>query len=165
MLPQLAIAGVNALSAYSKYKAEKSALKQQAETAAMNASLSDQQARNATDYGRNQVEDYQRGLSSFKSSQINALAENGVDVSQGSAIDILASTDIQAQSDIDNLRYNAALQSWGHRVEQTNYINQSRGLRYQADSINPLLNALTTGVSSFAQSGGFQGLGSIGGAG
>ncbi|MFW1952210.1 hypothetical protein [Acinetobacter beijerinckii] len=164
MLPQLAIAGVNALSTYKKSKAEKDALKQQAQIAEMNAGLADQQARGAIDYGRNQVEDFQRGLSSFKSSQINALADNGIDVSQGSAIDILASTDIQGQSDIDTLRYNAALQSWGHNVDKNNYQNQANGLRVQAKSINPIFNALMAGGQSFAQSGGLQSLGNLGGA-
>ncbi|MCH7333484.1 hypothetical protein [Acinetobacter modestus] len=164
MLPQLAIAGINALDTYNKKKAEKEALKQQAIIADINAGLEDQQARGAIDYGRNQIEDYQRGITSFKSSQINALAENGVDVSQGSAIDILASTDIQGQSDIDTLRYNAALQSWGHQVNKNNYQNQANGLRVQAKSIKPIFNALMAGGQSFAQTGGFQALGNLGGA-
>ncbi|QHI17191.1 hypothetical protein [Acinetobacter haemolyticus] len=162
MLPALAIAGVNALSEYQKSKAAKAAYKQQAKIADINADLSDKQARTAIDSGRNQVEDYQRNVSAFKSSQINALADNGIDVSQGSAIDLLASTEMQAQSDIDTLRYNAALQSWGHRVEQTNFVNQARGLRTQANSINPVFNAVMAGGQSFMQAGGLKGLGSIG---
>lgn len=165
MWPQLAIAGVNALSTYAKSKAQKSALNQQAGIADLNATLEDQQARGSIEYGRNQVEDYQRSLSSFKSSQINALASNGIDVSQGSAIDLLASTEMQGQGDIENLRYNAALQSWGHQVNKTNYQNQANSLRAQAKSINPAFSALMAGASSFAQSGGLQGIGTMGGAG
>ncbi|ENW78228.1 hypothetical protein F909_03914 [Acinetobacter sp. ANC 3929] len=157
--PAAAFAGFKALNTYNKSKAAKKAYKQQAQIADINATQEDIQARNAIEYGQNQVEDYQREVSSFKSSQINALADNGIDVSQGSAIDLLASTEMQAQSDIDTLRYNAALQSWGHQVNKTNYVNQARGLRVQANSINPIFDALLDGAGSFMQAGGLQGLG------
>lgn len=162
LLPALGIAGVTALVDYSKSKAEKAALKQQAGIADINAGYADKRARNAIDLGRNQIEDYQRNVSAFKSSQINALADNGIDVSQGSAIDLLASTEMQAQSDVDTLRYNAALQSWGHRVEQTNYMNQASSLRAQAKSIKPLFNALLSGGKTFMFAGGLQGMGAGG---
>ncbi|MCH7392421.1 hypothetical protein [Acinetobacter dispersus] len=157
--PAAAFAGFKALNTYNKSKAEKNAYKQQAQIADLNAQLEDNQARGAIDSGRNQIEDYQRNIGAFKSSQINALADNGIDVSQGSAIDLLASTEIQAQNDIDTLRYNAALQSWGHQVNKTNYANQARGLRVQANSINPIFDALLDGAGSFMQAGGLQGLG------
>lgn len=160
--PAAAFAGFKALNTYNKSKAEKKAYQQQAKIADLNAQLEDNQARNSIDYGRNQVEDYQRNVGAFKSSQINALADNGIDVSQGSAIDLLASTEMQAQSDIDTLRYNAALQSWGHQVNKTNYVNQARGLRVQANSINPIFNALLNGGQAFMQAGGLQGMGGAG---
>ncbi|MCE6411880.1 hypothetical protein KR667_19025, partial [Acinetobacter baumannii] len=117
-----------------------------------NATLADLQARDAIDDGRNSVTDYQRNLSGFKSSQINALAENGIDVTQGSAIDILASTEMMAQNDIDTLKYNAAMKSWGHRVQETNFINQKNSLLAQAKTVRPRLNAELAAIDQFASS-------------
>lgn len=152
MYAQLAVMGVQALSTFSKLNAQKDSLKIQANLANQNATYADIQARDSIDLGRNQVTDYQRNLTSFKSSQINAMADNGIDVSQGSAIDVLASTEMMAQSDLDNIKYNAALESWGHQVEQTNYINEANSLRAQADSIHPLFDSLMSVGSSFAGS-------------
>lgn len=156
MYAQLAVMGVQALSSFSKLNAQKDSLKQQAKLADQNATYADIQARNSIDSGRNQVTDYQRNLGDFKSSQINAMADNGIDVSQGSAIDVLASTEMLAQADLDNIKYNAALESWGHQVEKTNYVNEANSLRAQADSIHPLFDSLLSAGSSFAgtQAGG-----------
>ncbi|EPK1488416.1 hypothetical protein JHZ33_003591, partial [Acinetobacter baumannii] len=96
----IATAAVKGATTCLKLKALKQSLEQQADIAGENATLADIQARDAIDDGRNSVTDYQRNLSGFKSSQINALAENGIDVTQGSAIDILASTEMMAQNDI-----------------------------------------------------------------
>lgn len=148
----IATAAVKGGTTYLKLKALKQSLEQQADIAGENATLAGIQARDAIDDGRNSVTDYQRNLSGFKSSQINALAENGIDVSQGSAIDILASTEMMAQNDIDTLKYNAAMKSWGHRVQETNYINQKNSLTAQAKSVRPRLNAELAAMDQFASS-------------
>ncbi|HHR0945539.1 TPA: hypothetical protein ACS286_005709, partial [Klebsiella pneumoniae] len=137
-----AVKGVEALSTYGKLKAQKKALQQQEQLALSNATLSDNQARQAIEDGTNAVTDYQRNVSAFKSSQINALAENGIDVTQGSAVDLLASTEMLAQGDIDSIKYNAALQSWGHKVQETNFRNQAENYRVAAKSIRPLTSTL-----------------------
>ncbi|WP_442777680.1 hypothetical protein ACQUGU_06560 [Acinetobacter baumannii] len=148
----IATAAVKGATTYLKLKALKQSLEQQADIAGENATLADIQARDAIDDGRNSVTDYQRNLSGFKSSQINALAENGIDVTQGSAVDILASTEMMAQNDIDTLKYNAAMKSWGHRVQENNFINQKNSLLAQAKSVRPRLNAELAAIDQFASS-------------
>ncbi|MBK1446491.1 hypothetical protein JDA50_19020 [Acinetobacter pittii] len=145
-----AVKGVEALSTYNKLKAQKQAYQQQEKLSLYNATLADNQARQAIEDGVNTVTDYQRNVSAFKSSQINALAENGIDVTQGSAIDLLASTEMLAQSDIDSIKYNAALQSWGHKVQETNYRNQAENYRVAAKSIRPLTSTLLSLAGSAA---------------
>ncbi|HEM6661588.1 TPA: hypothetical protein ACKEYL_001614 [Acinetobacter baumannii] len=158
-----AVKGVEALSSYAKMKAQKQAFKQQEKLALYNATLSDNQARQAIEDGTNAVTDYQRNVSAFKSSQINALAENGIDVTQGSAIDLLASTEMLAQGDIDSIKYNAALQSWGHKVQATNYRNQAEKYRVAAKSIRPVLSTILNlsgeAAAAFGSSMGKGGLG------
>lgn len=157
------VKGVEALSSYAKMKAQKQAFKQQEKPALYNATLSDNQARQAIEDGTNAVTDYQRNVSAFKSSQINALAENGIDVTQGSAIDLLASTEMLAQGDIDSIKYNAALQSWGHKVQATNYRNQAENYRVAAKSIRPVLSTILNlsgeAAAAFGSSMGKGGLG------
>lgn len=148
----IATAAVKGGTTYLKLKALKQSLEQQADIAGENATLADIQARDAIDDGRNTVTDFQRNLSGFKSSQINALAENGIDVTQGSAIDLIASTEMLAQGDIDTIKYNAAMRSWGHRVQQTNYLNQQKSLTAQAKSVRPRLNAELAAMDQFASS-------------
>ncbi|EXT43880.1 hypothetical protein J810_2169 [Acinetobacter sp. 25977_7] len=158
-----AVKGVEALSSYAKMKAQKQAFKQQEKLALYNATLSDNQARQAIEDGTNAVTDYQRNVSAFKSSQINALAENGIDVTQGSAIDLLASTEMLAQGDIDSIKYNAALQSGGHKVKATNYRNQAENYRVAAKSIRPVLSTILNlsgeAAAAFGSSMGKGGLG------
>ncbi|HFF4143475.1 TPA: hypothetical protein ACGDYM_000347 [Acinetobacter baumannii] len=158
-----AVKGVEALSSYAKMKAQKQAYQQQEKLALYNATLSDNQARQAIEDGTNAVTDYQRNVSAFKSSQINALAENGIDVTQGSAIDLLASTEMLAQGDIDSIKYNAALQSWGHKVQATNYRNQAENYRVAAKSIRPVLSTILNlsgeAAAAFGSSMGKGGLG------
>ncbi|MES5673899.1 virion core protein, T7 gp14 family [Acinetobacter baumannii] len=159
-----AVKGVEALSSYAKMKAQKQAFKQQEKLALYNATLSDNQARQAIEDGTNAVTDYQRNVSAFKSSQINALAENGIDVTQGSAIDLLASTEMLAQGDIDSIKYNAALQSWGHKVQATNYRNQAENYRVAAKSIRPLTSTLLSlGGEAASALGSGMGKGGLGG--
>ncbi len=146
----IAVAAVQGIMTYSKLKAQKDAYKNQAQIAEYNATTADMQARGAIESGRNAVTDYQRNVGAFKSSQINGLAENGIDVTQGSAIDILASTEMMAQADIDNIKYNAALESWGHQVERTNYRNQANAYRAQAKSVRPLFNSFMKAGEQFA---------------
>ncbi|EMO2547316.1 hypothetical protein ACWY3I_003853, partial [Acinetobacter baumannii] len=142
---------------------QKQSFKDQEKLALYNATLSDNQARQAIEDGTNAVTDYQRNVSAFKSSQINALAENGIDVTQGSAIDLLASTEMLAQGDIDSIKYNAALQSWGHKVQATNYRNQAENYRVAAKSIRPVLSTILNlsgeAASAFGSSMGKGGLG------
>lgn len=158
-----AVKGVEALSNYAKMKAQKQSFKDQEKLALYNATLSDNQARQAIEDGTNAVTDYQRNVSAFKSSQINALAENGIDVTQGSAIDLLASTEMLAQGDIDSIKYNAALQSWGHKVQATKYRNKATKYRVAAKSIRPVLSTILNlsgeAASAFGSSMGKGGLG------
>ena len=68
-----------------------------------------------------------------------------------------------AQGDIDSIKYNAALQSWGHKVQATNYRNQAENYRVAAKSIRPLLSTILNlsgeAASAFGSSMGKGGLG------
>jgi|GEM_PF-6561941 len=54
-----------------------------------------------------------------------SLAASGVDMTQGSALDLLASTEYLGQIEVNNIQSNAAREAWGYDLESNNYINQS----------------------------------------
>ncbi|GAA5562299.1 hypothetical protein Asch02_03824 [Acinetobacter schindleri] len=69
-----------------------------------------------------------------------------------------------AQGDIDSIKYNAALQSWGHKVQATNYRNQAENYRVAAKSIRPLTSTLLSLAGNAASAyGSSMGKGSLGG--
>ena len=152
-IPMAIVGGAKAISSFTQSSAEKNALQAQEKALRHNATLADIQARDSIEKGRSEVENYQRQTSAFKSSQNNIMAENGIDVTEGSAIDILASTDMVSQADVNNLKYNAAMESWGHQVQKNNLNNQANGVGAQASAISPVRNMLLSVAGSTLSSG------------
>ena len=134
----------DAASSYSSSKAQKQGLRAESTIARENAALAEQQGRNEIDLGRGQIEQLQQQGAQFESTQKNIMADNGIDISTGSAIDILASTRQQVAADTNTLRANAALSAWGHRVNATNLTNQANMASASAKNISPLRNAVMT---------------------
>lgn len=112
-----------------------------------NANIASWQARDATRMGEVQVgqEERQRQLAldasntataNTKSQQKVGLAANGVDVTQGSAADVLTSTDYTgvlnnqnindaAARNVATIRDNAVRNAWGYRTQSVGYQNQA----------------------------------------
>lgn len=112
-----------------------------------------------------------------------SLAASGVDMTQGSALDLLASTEYLGQIEVNNIQSNAAREAWGYELESNNYVNQSNieiansGFSdWKAKNSNPgvagtmafagsLLSSASLYAGSYAKSGGGggNGRGAIGG--
>lgn len=136
------------LSAYSDSKAQKKGLKAQAAVDRQNAAIAEQRGRNSIELGRRNMEQLQLKGALLESTQKNIMADNGIDVSTGSPIDILASTRQITAVDTDTLRFNAALESWGHKVQAMNSTNSANMATAQAKNISPL----RSGVMTFGKS-------------
>lgn len=83
-----------------------------------------------------------------KSAQRAALAANGVDLGVGSAAEVLTSTDIAKEDDMNMITANAVRAAWGQRVQATNASNEAIGKRAGADSINPFMAGATSLLGS-----------------
>ena len=70
-----------------------------------------------------------------KSSQRAALAANGLQTNAGSAVEMLASTDIIKEIDSNQIRENALRDSWGLKNQALNFENQA--LSYEASKVSP----------------------------
>lgn len=126
-----------------------------AKVAANNADLADWQARDALHSGDVQVgsEIRQRNLAldasnnqtaTVKSNQKVALAGNGVDTAEGSAADVLTSTDYigalnnanindAASRNVATIHQNAVNNAWGYRTQGTGYQDQAANARADAE--------------------------------
>ncbi|MFA6051570.1 MAG: hypothetical protein WC762_03170 [Methylobacter sp.] len=112
-----------------------------------------------------------------------SLAANGVDVTEGSALDLIASTEFLGQSDVNTIQSNAALEAWGYDVKATNFLNEASNQksaadmaivsgeqistleRWKADNTNPTKSALLVGGSSLLSSASMYAAGAGGGTG
>lgn len=123
--------GMQAYGAYSSAQGQKQAT-------LYNAEVGEKRAQDTLMRGRHEVAKHQGEVTRLKSSQVAAMAANGLDVGYGSSLDILVGSDVQGDADAGLIRYNAEREAWGHRtgVEMD---------RYAADSINPMMS----GASSF----------------
>jgi len=73
----------------------------------------------------------------LKGTQTASLAAHGVALDQGSALDVLTSTDVMGAADAATIHDNAAKESWGDQVQAANY-------RSQASNANPWAAGFTS---------------------
>ena len=125
---------LSAAGAYSSAKSAKNA-------ANTNAMLAEHQALDAMVRGQQEFDRSNTSYAQVKGRQIAGLAANGFDVGQGSALDILTSTDLAKQTDAAIIRNNAEREAWGYNVNAAQY-------RAQARSIKPELAAVTSLLGS-----------------
>lgn len=145
---QIAGAGVSAIGAYSSAKSQQLALSGAADIADINAGLSEQAAQQELARGGAAVASASARAGQVKSSQRAAMAANGVDLGEGSAAEVLASTDLYKEGDINTLTANAVRAAWGQRVQATNYKNEASSKRAGADSISPVMAGATSLLGS-----------------
>ena len=151
-LAMQAIGGASsAVGAYYGAKTQKLNLEGQANTADFNARISEIGAQSVLLAGQKQVADLTLKAGQLKSKQRVALAANGVDLAQGNAAELQASTDLMKELDVNTIQENAIRSAWGYRVEKTNYENQARTLRSGSSQVNPGLAASTSLLGSAGQ--------------
>lgn len=142
----LAISGVGAVM--SARGAAQQARGQRA-AAEYNAQVGEMQAQDALARGRHQVARQRGEIQSLKSDQIATMAASGVDIGYGSALDVLAGTDVQAEAERIAILDNAQREAFGHRTGAAMD-------RFRASQISPgraaatsLLGSATTVASNW----------------
>ncbi|EGP43107.1 hypothetical protein AXXA_27965 [Achromobacter insuavis AXX-A] len=132
----LAAAGASAAGSANSAKAQQAGLNYQADVAANNAQVAEWQAQDAIRQGQDQEQQSRLQYASTKSSQRAALAANGVALDEGSAVDILTSTDYANEMDTSTIRANAARNAWGYRTQGANYRDNATALKAGAGALN-----------------------------
>lgn len=154
-LLQGAGAGMQAYGAYEASKATKGKYKYDAQVAINNARIAEYQAEDALRRGEQTKVAIGLKTGALKGSQRASLAARGIDIGEGSPLDILTSTDYMGGVDTATATTNAEKEAWGHRVRAKNYESEAEMLYGAADNTNPFAAAagtLLTGAGRVADS-------------
>lgn len=149
----LQIAGTanNAVSAYYGAKGQKQALNFQAQMDDINARLAESSAQTILFQGQREEQHSRLQTAQLKGSQRVALAANGVDLAEGSAAELLTTTDVMGEVDANTIRANAVRAAWGQRSQGTNMQIEAMGKRSAARAISPNSAATSTLLSGATQ--------------
>ncbi|WP_026601483.1 virion core protein, T7 gp14 family [Methylomonas sp. 11b] len=145
-------AGLSAYSASEQASAQKKAANYQAQVDANNAKIAAWNRSDALQRGEIDAQNAMREQSQLVGRQRAALAANGVDVTQGSALDLLASTQFLGQQEVNTIQSNAAREAWGYDVQGSNYQSSAGFERWKAKNANPGKAAAMAGASSLISS-------------
>lgn len=128
----------NVFGSYFSARGQRAALRYQAEIADINARLSELGAQSALRRGQREEQGVRLRTARLKSSQRVALAANGIDLGQGSAQEILNTTDVMGEIDANTVAANAVRDAWGYRTQGVNYQNEALMKRATASAISPI---------------------------
>jgi len=143
-------AGIQAAGAYTSAKSKKNAYDAQGKIDLNNAQISEWQAQQAEAAGATQVQTSELHTAQTIGQQRAALGANGVDLGQGSALDVLTSSMLIGEHDKATITDNASRTAWGYRTQGTNFKNDASMSFSAADAINPAM----AGVGSLLGSAG-----------
>ena len=116
---------ISVTSSVQQGKATQAEYDYQAKVAQNNARIAEENARRTRQQGIEE-ERMQRMKTQRKvASQMSSMASNGIDVTQGTAVDVLADTSAMGELDALSTRYNYEAKAQGYDVEAGNFKNQS----------------------------------------
>lgn len=147
---------VSAFGAYSSARSTKNTLEFQAKMSEINARQAENQAQSILYAGERQIGQITLRAGKVKSAQKASMAANGIDLGEGNAAEVVATTDLMKEIDSLTINANTVRQAWAARTQSVNYENQALLSRTSADTISPMmaaapsmLNTATTVASSW----------------
>lgn len=149
----LQVGGLASSAVGSYYSAQNAKInaKGQAALADTNARIAELGAQQELVRGQQEVASITMQAGQLKSSQRTAMAANGVDLGEGNAAEIQASTDLMKEIDKNTAHANAVRSAWGYRTQAVNYQNEAIMKRATAKSISPGAAAFSTLLSGAGQ--------------
>ena len=141
LVGQLGGMATSAIGSYYSAATQKAALAGQAAIADTNARIAELGAQSTLAQGQQQVANLTLKAGQLKGTQRATMAANGIDLGEGNAAEIQASTDIMKETDKNTLEANAVRSAWGYRTQAVNFQNEALMKRAGADSINPFASA------------------------
>lgn len=140
-----------AVGSYWSAKNTKITLEGQAALSDVNARIAELGAEQELIKGQQEVGQVTMRAGQLKSSQRAAMAANGIDLGEGNAAEIQASTDIMKEIDKNTVEANAVRSAWGYRTNALNYQNDAMVKRGSAGGISPGMSAFGSLIGSAGQ--------------
>lgn len=150
---QAAGIGASMLGSYEQAQGQRNMYNYESQVASNNAVLADYQASVARQIGATEVNKSELATSQLMGTQRAGLAASGVDLGQGSASEVLQSTEKMGALDAMTIQDNANRQVWGDQVQAQNFRSQAAMAQSAAKSTSPLMAAGTSflvGAGNFA---------------
>lgn len=146
----LQIAGLafQTVGAINQAQAQRQAYEYQAQVARNNATLAQYQAKDAIEAGAHEEQGRRLKTAAMFSDQRASLAANGIDLGEGTATDLLATTKYIGEIDALTVRDNAAKRAWGYRVQGQDFTDQAAMKDATAGGINPMMAGVTSLLGS-----------------
>lgn len=144
-----------AVGSYWSAKNNKITLQGQAALADTNARIAELGAEQELIKGQQEVASVTMQAGQVKSAQRTAMAANGIDLGEGNAAEVQASTDIMKEIDKNTANANAVRSAWGYRTQAMNSQNEATVKRGSASGINAGqsgFSSLLTGAGQVAPS-------------
>jgi hypothetical protein len=146
---------MSALGAYQGAQSSKLALEGQADIADINARMLESTAQSTLLTGQREEQKSRIATANLKGTQRASLAANGVDLGEGSALNIQTTTDVMGEIDAQTIAANAVRGAWGYRTQAVNETNKGRSARASASAISPegaMFTSLIGGAGQVASS-------------
>ncbi|KAA3649396.1 MAG: hypothetical protein DWQ11_18820 [Proteobacteria bacterium] len=125
------------VGSYWSAKNSRTMLKGQARLADTNARIAELGAQQELIRGQQEVARITLQAGHLKSGQRAAMAANGIDLGEGNAAEIQASTDLMKELDTNTATANAVRSAWGYRTQAVNLQNQATVQRGTAAGVKP----------------------------
>lgn len=148
----LMVAGAvsSGVGAFYQAKTNKIQLELQADMADINARISELAAQQELARGEREQMGLKFAKGQLKAKQRVAMAANGIAADSGSAQDVLNSTDIMGEIDLNTAEANAIRSAWGYRTQGANYRSEATMSRANAKGMNPVASMGTSLLTSAA---------------
>lgn len=127
----------SAYSAYSQSQASKAAYNYQAAVNNNNAKIAEWNAQDVARRGEQDLIDQRRKTAAVMGSQRATLAGRGIDLSEGSALNILSDTAYLGEQDAITVKDNTAKNVWAAKVQASNESANAGLMQMKADNENP----------------------------
>ena len=154
VVSSVASAAMQGVQSAQNADAAKQAADYNAQVANNNATIASQQRSSALQQGEVEAQNAMRKQAQMIGDQRAEMSANGIDLTQGSAQDILASTKFLGGIDVNTIQSNAARQAWGYSVQGMNDKSAANLETWRANSINPSqIGAMSAGTSILSSIG------------
>jgi hypothetical protein len=141
-------AAMSAYSAYNQSKQAKPAYNYQAAIGRNNAKIAEWNAQEVNRQGEQELIAQQRKVAAITGAQRAAFGSRGIDMSEGSALNILSDTAYLGAQDSVTIKDNTAKKAWQARMQGYNDAANADLLQSRADAENPLLSGASSLLTS-----------------